>query len=249
MHCLARFFYLFLAYERFHALSLRVARALHIAGRSGWCFALRGEGGWCFAFCGGWAYDFSRFAGKGGVFAAYGDLIYDAGDWRWGVMRIEAVNETNFDVVLPLIGKYQSWYKKVPDAAQNARHFRRFWHHEGDLAARAFSPANPPPGLQFVLYDVVEGSEKAIGFATLYFPFSSTRAIVYCLMNDLFVDEGVRGKGYGRALIRHCLETAHRLGFPEISWTTAQTNERAQRLYDSTGAHKSAWYEYDLEKM
>jgi ribosomal protein S18 acetylase RimI-like enzyme len=65
-------------------------------------------------------------------------------------------------------------------------------------------------------------------------------------MNDLYVDEDARGEGVGRALIEAAAAVARERGSPVLEWSTAPDNATAQRLYDSTGAGKSTWIDYEL---
>ena len=65
-------------------------------------------------------------------------------------------------------------------------------------------------------------------------------------MNDLFVAEGTRGAGIGRALIEAAAAAARDKGMRHLEWFTAVDNLRAQRLYDSMEAEKSAWYAYEI---
>ena len=55
-----------------------------------------------------------------------------------------------------------------------------------------------------------------------------------------------RGEGVGRALIEASAAVARERGANRLEWTTAPDNETAQRLYDSTGAKRSEWIEYEL---
>jgi len=145
-------------------------------------------------------------------------------------MHIETVIAENFSEVLPLVAAYQEFYRAVPDAQRNRRHFSKFLddHSQGILfLARADDGA-------------------ALGFATLYFTNSSARAVVQCLMNDLFVVPAARGQGIGRALIEHCREHARKLGYDALVWTTAMSNATAQRLYDGIGGERSEWLHYRL---
>lgn len=145
-------------------------------------------------------------------------------------MTIETVAPAHFEQVLPLIADYQRFYRAEPDEARNRAHFSQFLndHSRGVLFAAV-------------------GDDAIVGFATLYFPFSSVRAHSVCLMNDLFTIEGARGKGVGRALIRHCHDYAQAHDFPALMWNTEHDNHAAQRLYDSLGATRSAWLEYVLQ--
>ena len=65
-------------------------------------------------------------------------------------------------------------------------------------------------------------------------------------MNDLFVEPSRRGDGIGRALIEASLEVARERGARHLEWNTAPDNHTAQRLYDSTGAERSTWVNYEL---
>jgi ribosomal protein S18 acetylase RimI-like enzyme len=145
-------------------------------------------------------------------------------------MYIETVDAETFELILPLIADYQRFYEATPDEARNRAHFGRLL-------------ADQSQGIQFVALD---DERNALGFATLYYPLGSVAARVNCLMNDLYTIPAARGKGVGRALILHCLAYAKAHGFGSIYWQTAQTNTRAQRLYDSLPTTRNAWYTYTL---
>ena len=145
-------------------------------------------------------------------------------------MRIQTVTAATFEQVLPLIADYQRFYEATPDEARNRAHFARLLDNHG-------------LGIQFVALD---DAGAALGFATIYFPLGSVSARVNCLMNDLYTIPEARGQGVGRALILHCLAYARAQGFDSIFWQTAQSNERAQRLYDSLPTTRTAWYTYTL---
>jgi GNAT superfamily N-acetyltransferase len=89
--------------------------------------------------------------------------------------------------------------------------------------------------------------EEAVGFGCFYRTMSSLSASDIVLLNDLYVDESARGRGAGRALIEAGVELARDAGATHLVWETAPDNHRAQALYDTTGAEKSTWLEYELE--
>ena len=135
------------------------------------------------------------------------------------------------DQLLPLIAGYQTFYGSEPDTDRNRTFFSRFVH---------------PSEVGLLLGAWVDGS--LVGFATLYWFYSSTKAADSVLMNDLFVQQGIRGKGIGRALIQRALDEARRRGAAHLEWFTAPDNATAQRLYDSVpGAGRSIWYAYEIE--
>jgi ribosomal protein S18 acetylase RimI-like enzyme len=66
------------------------------------------------------------------------------------------------------------------------------------------------------------------------------------LLNDLFVDPTARGEGIGRALVDASAAAGRERGAQRLEWVTQTANQTAQRLYDSTGAERSEWIEYEL---
>ncbi len=145
-------------------------------------------------------------------------------------LRIVAVSRETFEDLLPMVADYQRFYEvKDIDNERNRRFFGRLLE-------------TPDEGLQFLCYQ----DQKAVGFVTLFFPLSSTRAARFALMNDLYVDPLVRGRGVGRALIEKARAVASARGFQDLSWMTAADNKRAQILYDSFPATRTSWFEYCL---
>ncbi|MEP0236304.1 GNAT family N-acetyltransferase [Roseibium sp.] len=65
-----------------------------------------------------------------------------------------------------------------------------------------------------------------------------------CYLEDLFVDETLRGGGVGRKLIEAVSAEAERLGCYKIYWHTEEGNARARRLYDRIGT-LSDFVKYD----
>lgn len=59
-----------------------------------------------------------------------------------------------------------------------------------------------------------------------------------CYLQDLFVDEAVRGRGVARALIEQVACVARERAAPRLYWGTHYTNERARHLYDRVASHQ-----------
>ncbi len=64
-----------------------------------------------------------------------------------------------------------------------------------------------------------------------------------CYLQDLYVDEGSRGAGTGRALIAYVVDAAAEYGAAYVHWLTHDTNTRAMRLYDDV-ATRSGFVQY-----
>ncbi|MFI5028269.1 MAG: GNAT family N-acetyltransferase [Solirubrobacterales bacterium] len=145
-------------------------------------------------------------------------------------VRIEPIAGSQYETLLPMIAAYQRFYKVDEiDSERNRAFFRRF-----------ISPSED--GMLLGAWR----DEDLLGYACLYWHFSSLGATEAVLMNDLYVDAAARAQGVGRALIEASAEVARGRGAAHLEWSTAPDNLEAQRLYDSTGAARSTWLEYEL---
>lgn len=145
--------------------------------------------------------------------------------------EIRAVTQDEFPRFEPLFRLYQEFYEVEDiDDERNRAFFSRFVGGTAD-------------GWLLGAFD----GEEPVGFGCFYRHKSSLTATDIVLMNDLYVTAATRGKGTGRALIEAGVELAREWGASHLSWATAPDNHTAQRLYDSTGAEKSTWLEYEIE--
>jgi GNAT superfamily N-acetyltransferase len=146
-------------------------------------------------------------------------------------LRIEPVSEAQLEQLLPLIAAYQRSYGvEEIDDERNRAFFARFIAPSDDgllLGARR--------------------GEQLLGYACLYWHFTSLVPAETVLMNDLFVAPAARSQGIGRALIEASADVARSRGAHHLEWATAPDNRTAQRLYEATGATPSTWVEYELE--
>ncbi len=145
-------------------------------------------------------------------------------------IEIAPIASEGFEELVPLIAAYQRFYEvERIDDDRNRGFFRRF------LA----------PSEDGLLLGARSGG-RLVGYACLYWHFSSLEATECVLMNDLYVDGSARGQGVGRALIEASADVARERGVPFVEWSTAPDNHTAQRLYDSTGAERTEWFSYEL---
>jgi len=145
-------------------------------------------------------------------------------------IEIAPISAPELEELLPLIAAYQRFYEVAEiDEGRNRAFFRRF------LA----------PSEDGLLLGARRGG-RLVGYACLYWHFSSLEACESVLMNDLFVVQEARGEGVGRALIEASVEVARERGAPCVEWATEPGNHTAQRLYDSTGAEREEWISYEL---
>ena len=87
---------------------------------------------------------------------------------------------------------------------------------------------------EFNLYGLVaETGTNIVGMTTFNFQNSTWSENGQCLLEDLFVDENLRGQGTGRALIDAVIKEAKMRGCSRVYWNTDETNETARKLYDT----------------
>jgi GNAT superfamily N-acetyltransferase len=145
-------------------------------------------------------------------------------------LRTAPIAAGQMDALLPLIAAYQRFYEvEEIDDERNRAFFSRF-----------LSPSEDG-----ILLGAWRDSEL-LGYACLYWHFTSLVPAETVLMNDLYVDPAARGQGVGRDLIEASVAITRERGAHHLEWATAPDNEIAQRLYDSTGAERTTWIEYEL---
>jgi GNAT superfamily N-acetyltransferase len=149
-----------------------------------------------------------------------------------GELRIHTVAEEDLDELLPLLRAYCDFYAVAPP-------------DEALLAlCRALAADHEREGVQLLARD---GEGTAIGFATIFWSWSTLSAARIGVMNDLFVVPEARGSGAAEALIFACEERCREREARWLSWQTAKDNRRAQALYERVGARRDEWLDYSLE--
>src|SRR5919202_1827812 len=103
--------------------------------------------------------------------------------------RIEPVQEADLPDLLPLVRGYCDFYGVAPD--------------DDSLLAlcRALIADPEHEGVQFLARDE---SGRALGFATVFWSWSTLDAQRIGVMNDLFVAPEARGEGVAESLIEAC---------------------------------------------
>jgi GNAT superfamily N-acetyltransferase len=147
-------------------------------------------------------------------------------------VSIAVVGEADLDDLLPLLRGYLDFYEVAPPDA--------------DVLAlsRALIADPRREGLQLLARDDATGD--AVGFASVFWTWATTRAARIGVMNDLFVAPGARGGGIADALIAACVERCAEHGAVALEWQTALDNHRAQAVYDRVGGERSQWLDYQL---
>ena len=91
----------------------------------------------------------------------------------------------------------------------------------------------PRPYAEVVLYEV---ADEAVAFALFFHTFSTFLAQPSLYLEDLFVQPAHRGKGYGKALLKHLAGLALARGCGRFEWAELDWNEPALGFYRKLGA-------------
>jgi GNAT superfamily N-acetyltransferase len=144
---------------------------------------------------------------------------------------IATVTDADLPELLPLMRGYCEFYEvDPPDDALLTM-------------SRALIADPEHEGVQLIARD---DQGAAIGFATIFWTWSTSSAARIGTMNDLFVAPEGRGSGAADALIHACVERCRERGAVRLEWQTALDNHRAQAVYDRVGGKREQWFDYSL---
>jgi GNAT superfamily N-acetyltransferase len=146
-------------------------------------------------------------------------------------MRIDPVTEADLGELLPLMRGYCDFYEVDPtdDALLDM--------------SRTLLADPDHEGVQLIARD---DRGAAVGFATIFWTWSTSSAARIGTMNDLYVAPDARGSGAADALIHACVERCRARGAVRLEWQTALDNHRAQAVYDRVGGKRERWFDYSL---
>jgi GNAT superfamily N-acetyltransferase len=145
---------------------------------------------------------------------------------------IAEVTEADLPELLPLMRGYCDFYEVDPS--------------DDALLEMSRTLIGDPEreGVQLIAREADGG---AVGFATIFWSWSTLSAARLGVMNDLFVADSARGGGVADELIAACAERCRERGATELAWQTAHTNGRARAVYERVGATRDErWLDYSL---
>jgi len=102
-----------------------------------------------------------------------------------------------------------------------------------DEEALRHSLFGPNPAAEVLL---AHTGEEPVGFAVFFRNFSTFLGRPGIYLEDLFVEPAHRGKGIGKALLRHIAKLALDRGCGRLNWAVLDWNQPAIDFYRSLGA-------------
>lgn len=85
---------------------------------------------------------------------------------------------------------------------------------------------------------VLEENGRQIGRGFLYLLNNDLHAEPFGFIEDIFIEEAFRGKGYGEKITKAIIEEARKRGCYKLICTSRFSNERAHHLYEKLGFKK-----------
>lgn len=123
-------------------------------------------------------------------------------------------------------------YEKEPDAVVT---------DEAGIAASLFGSGATARAL------VAELDGQAVGYAVWFANYSTWLGRNGLYLEDLYVTPAVRGRGVGKAMLRHLAGLAVAAGCGRMEWSVLDWNAPAIAFYESVGARpQSEWTVYRL---
>jgi GNAT superfamily N-acetyltransferase len=118
-------------------------------------------------------------------------------------------------------------YEREPDAVENTA---------GALTETLFSDS---PN---VFAHVVERDGRIVGIAVWFLTYSTWTGRNGIWLEDLYVFDEFRGRGYGKALVSRLATVCLERGYPRLEWTVLDWNAPSIAFYRSIGAEPmSEW--------
>ncbi|KAL2107592.1 hypothetical protein VUR80DRAFT_5008 [Thermomyces stellatus] len=139
------------------------------------------------------------------------DLIQELADYENESNAVEATEETLLNTI--------AW--ALPDARP-------------DSAVPTTEPTSPHRPARCILAYSPEGN--VVGMALYFYSYSTWRAKPGIYLEDLFVRQSERRKGYGLMLLRALAREVVAMGGGRLEWSVLKWNEPSIRFYESIGA-------------
>lgn len=145
--------------------------------------------------------------------------------------EIRPVDKDNFDSFIKLIIALADYEKLEPPS------------EEAKARLKKHCLSNTPKYHAFLGYT----NDLPVSYIMYYFTYSSFLAKPTLYLEDIFVLETHRKKGYGKMLFNHLLKVAEKEECGRMEWCVLDWNTKAINFYEKLGARPlSEWHYYRL---
>jgi GNAT superfamily N-acetyltransferase len=121
-------------------------------------------------------------------------------------------------------------YEREPDAVKNTPALIGRWLFGDDSVASAL---------------VAEAEGRIVGVAVWFPTYSTWTGVPGIHLEDLFVEPGHRGSGFGKGFLVALARIAVERGYQRVEWAVLDWNTPSIEFYDALGAHPvPGWTRY-----
>jgi GNAT superfamily N-acetyltransferase len=117
-------------------------------------------------------------------------------------------------------------YERAPDEVEAT---------EADIVATIFAD-QPAVFCDLIEIDEAEGGPAIAGMAIWFLNYSTWQGKHGIYLEDLYVREQYRGRGYGKAMLEHLAARCVERGYGRFQWWVLDWNEPAIEFYRAMGA-------------
>ncbi len=140
--------------------------------------------------------------------------------------EIRPATPDDVPVILEMIREL-AVYEREPDAVLAS---------ESDIRDALFGGSRTPNGQPAVYCHVVEHDGDVVGMALWFLNYSTWLGRHGIYLEDLYVRENMRGRGYGQALLRTLANICVERGYGRLEWWVLNWNTPAWGFYAGHGA-------------
>ena len=144
----------------------------------------------------------------------------------------ERISEKNFEVFIQLIRELAKYERlEGPDAQATER-----------LKQDGLSDSPK--------YEAYIGNLNGVPIAYLiyFMTYSTFLALPTLYVEDIFILEEHRRKGFGQQILNFCVKQAKAQNCGRVEWAVLTWNEPAIKFYEKNDAHRLGWYFYRLTR-
>ncbi len=148
------------------------------------------------------------------------------------MLSISFISRSEYQLWNELWQKYLKFYKSsLPKSVTNAT-WARIMNSEENI-------------FSFGSYWSNAGTRELVGFTNFLYHSSTWSEENYCYLEDLYVEEGFRGRGIGKLLITEVWNHSKKQGVKRLYWKTQENNQLARIMYDQV-AKQTGFIEYEI---
>lgn len=148
------------------------------------------------------------------------------------MVKIRKTNKDDVETIFNFIKKIAK-YEKLSNKVTGSEELLEKWLFDKKAAEVIF----------------IETDNKVVGYALYFYNFSTFLTKPGLYLEDIFILEEYRNKGYGKMIFNYLINKAKEEGLGRMEWVVLDWNEPSINFYESLGANaQDEWIIYRLDE-